>query len=274
MTPGDSSAPPGFILRRDRLVGLVALCLFIALAWWYLLSGAGMPADISSMAAMDMPMGMNMSQPWTLRYAALVFIMWWVMMIAMMLPSATPMILLFGMMNRRQASRGTASVSSAIFALGYLGVWGAFSLLATTLQWQLERLALLSPAMVATSAVLGGLILIGAGVYQLTPFRDACLQSCRGPVDFFARFWSPGVAGAWKMGLRHGLFCLGCCWMLMALLFYGGVMNLYWVIGLALYVLIERFIARSRFASRLASAALIVWGVFVLAGAVGLRAAT
>jgi len=267
----DFSSPPGFILRRDRQVGLAALCLFIGLAWWYLLSGAGMPGDMSSMAGMDMPMDMNMTQAWTPGYAALIFVMWWVMMVAMMLPSATPMILLYGMMNRRQASRGAASVSSAIFALGYLTVWGAFSLLATTLQWQFERLALMSPAMVATSAVLGGLILIGAGVYQLTPFRDACLQSCRGPVEFFARFWSPGAAGAWKMGLRHGLFCLGCCWMLMALLFYGGVMNLYWIIGLALYVLVERFIARSRLVSRLASAVLILWGVFVLAGAVGLR---
>ncbi len=264
---GDFSSPPGFILRRDRQVGLVALCFFIALAWWYLLTGAGMPGDMPSMA------GMDMTQEWTPRYAVLVFIMWWVMMIAMMLPSATPMILLFGMMNRREASRGSTPVSSATFALGYLTVWGMFSLLATTLQWQFERLALMSPAMVTTSAVLGGMILIGAGAYQLTPFRDACLQSCRGPIDFFARYWSPGAAGAWKMGLRHGLFCLGCCWMLMALLFYGGVMNLYWIIGLALYVLVERFIAWSRFVSRLASAVLIFWGLFVLAGVMGLRTA-
>jgi predicted metal-binding membrane protein len=272
---GDNSSPTAFILRHDRLVGLVVLCFFIALAWWYLLSGAGMPGDMPSMAGMDMdmemPMDMNMTQQWTPGYAALVFIMWWVMMIAMMLPSATPMILLYGLMNRRQASRGSASVSSAIFAFGYLTVWGAFSLAATMLQWQLERLALMSPAMVTTNAVLGGLVLVGAGVYQLTPFRDACLQSCRGPVDFFARFWSPGAAGAWKMGMRHGLFCLGCCWMLMALLFYGGVMNLYWIIGLALYVLVERFIAWSRPVSRIASAVLILWGVFVLAGAMGLH---
>ena len=270
--PGDFSSPPGFILQRDRQIGLFALCLFIALAWAYLLSGAGMPDDMSSMAGMDMPMDMNVTQAWTPGYGALVFIMWWVMMIAMMLPSATPMILLFGMMNRREASRGSAAVSSAVFALGYLTVWGAFSALATTLQWQLERLALMSPAMATTNAVLGGLILVGAGVYQLTPFRDACLQSCRGPIEFFARHWRPGAAGAWLMGLRHGVFCLGCCWMLMALLFYGGVMSLYWIIALASYVLIERFIAWSRFVSRLASAALIVWGVVVLANVAGTRA--
>jgi len=266
----ESSAPSGFVLRRDRLVGLVVLCLFIALAWWYLLSGAGMPQDMSSMPGMDMDM--NRTQAWSPGYVGIVFTMWWVMMIAMMLPSAAPMILLFGMMNRRQASRGSTSVSSAIFTLGYLTVWGAFSALATTLQWQFERLALLSPAMATSSAVLGGLILIAAGVYQLTPFREACLQSCRGPIDFFARHWSPGAAGAWRMGLRHGLVCLGCCWMLMALLFYGGVMNLYWIIGLASYVLVEKFLARAVFVSRVASAMLILWGAIVLASAIGLRA--
>jgi predicted metal-binding membrane protein len=254
---GDESSPLGFILLRQRIIGLVVLLLFIAFAWWYLLHGAGMPMD------------MNMAQAWTPGYAGLVFIMWWVMMIAMMLPSAAPMILLYGLMNRRQASRGSASVSSAIFALGYLTVWGAFSLLATTLQWQLEKLALMSPAMVTTSAVLGGLILIAAGLYQLTPFRDACLQSCRGPIEFFARFWRPGAAGAWKMGLRHGLFCLGCCWMLMALLFYGGVMNLYWIIGLTSYIFLEKLVPRGMLVSRLASVVLIVWGAFVLAGILG-----
>lgn len=266
---GDDSSPPGLILRRDRFIGCVVLSLFIAFAWWYLLSGAGMSKDMLSMSGMDM----NMMRAWTPGYAGLVFIMWWVMMIAMMLPSATPMILLHGLMNRRQASRGSASVSSAIFALGHLTVWGAFSLFATMLQWQLELLALMSPAMATTNAVLGGLILIATGLYQLTPFRGACLQSCRAPIDFFARFWSPGAAGAWKMGLRHGLFCLGCCCMLMALLFYGGVMNLYWIIGLASYVLIENFFARSLLVSRLASALLIMWGAIVLAKAMGLRTA-
>jgi len=262
----------GYLLRRDRIVGIAALMLFIVLAWSYLLQGAGMPMDASAMAHMAMDMDMDAAQAWTVGYAWIVFIMWWVMMIAMMLPSAAPTILLYGLVQRRQAVRGGSPASSAAFALGYVAVWGAFSLLATALQWQLQQLSLMSSGMVLTSAALGGLILVAAGVYQLTPFRDACLRHCRGPVEFLGRHWRPGVAGAWRMGIQHGLYCLGCCWVLMALLFYGGVMNLYWIIGLTLYVLLEKLAAGGARISRVASIALIVWGVVVLAAAAGDRA--
>ena len=265
---GDESSPLGFILRRDRIFGLVALLLFTAFAWWYLLHGAGMPADMSSMSDMDMDMemGVGTARAWTPGYAWIVFVMWWVMMIAMMLPSAAPVILLYGLMNRHQEKRGGTPVSSGLFLLGYLTVWGAFSVLATALQWQLQNVALMSPAMTITSSVVGGLILIAAGLYQLTPLRDACLQHCRGPLEFVSKHWMPGAAGAWKMGIRHGLYCLGCCWMLMALLFYGGVMNLYWIIGLTSYIFLEKLASRGLLVSRLASIALIVWGGLVLLG--------
>jgi predicted metal-binding membrane protein len=267
---GDESSRLELILRRDRIIGLVALLLFIAFAWWYLLHGAGMPDDMSSMSGMDMDMGAP--RAWTAGYASIVFVMWWVMMIAMMLPSAAPMILLYGLVSRHQEKRGATAVGSGIFLLGYLTVWGAFSGLATTLQWQLQKVALMSPAMAITSAVAGGLILIAAGLYQLTPLRDACLQHCRGPMEFVSRHWMPGAAGAWKMGIRHGLHCLGCCWMLMALLFYGGVMNLYWIIGLTVYIFLEKLVPRGMVVSRLASVVLIVWGALVLAGAAGVGA--
>ena len=260
---GDESSPLELILRRERIIGLVALLLFIAFAWSYLLHGAGMPDDMSSMSGMDM----GAPRAWTPGYASIVFIMWWVMMIAMMLPSAAPMILLYGLVSRHQEKkRDSTPISSGIFLLGYLTVWGAFSGLATTLQWQLQDVALMSPTMALTSSVLGGLILIAAGLYQLTPFRDACLQHCRGPMEFVSRHWMPGAAGAWKMGIRHGLYCLGCCWMLMALLFYGGVMNLYWIIGLTAYIFLEKLIPRGMLVSRLASVVLIVWGALVLGG--------
>ncbi|MBF8291861.1 MAG: hypothetical protein HW417_362 [Steroidobacteraceae bacterium] len=265
---GDESSPLEVILRRDRVIGLVALLLFIACAWWYLLHGAGMPADLMSMSRVDMDMGA--AGPWTAGYAWIVFIMWWVMMIAMMLPSAAPMILLYGLVSRHQEKRGATAVGSGIFLLGYLTVWGAFSLLATTLQWQLHSVALMSSMMALTNAALGGLILVAAGLYQLTPFRDACLQHCRGPMEFVSRHWMPGAAGAWKMGIRHGIHCLGCCWMLMALLFYGGVMNLYWIIGLTAYIFLEKLIPRGMLVSRLASVVLIVWGALVLAGTAGI----
>jgi len=262
---GDESSRLELILRRDRIIGLVVLLLFIAFAWWYLLHGAGMPDDMSSMPGMDMDIGAP--REWTAGYSSIVFVMWWVMMIAMMLPSAAPMILLYGLVSRHQEKRGGTPMSSGIFLLGYLTVWGAFSGLATTLQWQLQKLALMSPAMAITSAAVGGLILIAAGVYQLTPFRDACLQHCRGPMEFVSRHWMPGAAGAWKMGIRHGLYCLGCCWMLMALLFYGGVMNLYWIIGLTAYIFLEKLVPRGMLVSRLASVVLIAWGALMLGGA-------
>jgi predicted metal-binding membrane protein len=264
---GDESSPLELILRRDRIIGLVVLLLFIAFAWWYLLHGAGMQEDLSSMSGMDMNMDMSTAHAWTPGYARIVFVMWWVMMIAMMLPSAAPMILLYGLVSRHQEKRGVTPISSGIFLLGYLTVWGAFSGLATTLQWQLQTVALMSPAMALSSALFGGLILIAAGLYQLTPFRDACLQHCRGPMEFVSKHWKPGAVGAWKMGIRHGLYCLGCCWMLMALLFYGGVMNLYWIIGLTSYIFLEKLVPRAMLVSRLASVVLIVWGALVLGGA-------
>jgi predicted metal-binding membrane protein len=261
---GDESSPLELILRRDRIIGLVALLLFIAFAWAYLLHGAGMPDEMSSMSGMDM----GTAGPWTAGYAWIVLVMWWAMMIAMMLPSAAPMILLYGLVSRHQEKkRGSTPISSGIFLLGYLTVWGTFSGLATTLQWQLQGVALMSPTMALTSTVLGGLILIAAGLYQLTPFRDACLQHCRGPMEFISRHWMPGAAGAWKMGIRHGLYCLGCCWMLMALLFYGGVMNLYWIIALTAYIFLEKLVPRGMLVSRLASVVLIVWGLLVLGAA-------
>ena len=259
---GDESSPLGFILRRDRAFGLAALFLFIACAWWYLLRGAGMP----SMSGMDMSMDMGTAQEWTLGYAWLVVAMWWVMMIAMMLPSAAPMILLYGLVNRHREGQGARPVWNGIFLLGYLTVWGAFSALATALQWQLQRLALMSPMMKVTSAGIGGLLLVAAGLYQLTPLRYACLRHCRGPLEFVSKHWLPGAAGAWKMGIRHGLYCLGCCWVLMALLFYGGVMNLYWIIGLTSYVFLEKLVSKGMLISRLASVMLVVWGALVLVG--------
>ncbi len=264
------------VLKRDRLIGLAALVLFAALAWWYLLSGAAVDMPAMSDMNMDMPGMSGMAEsmarpiPWTGQYAWIVFIMWWVMMIAMMLPSAAPMILLYGLINDRQAQRGGTFVPNGIFALGYITIWGVFSVIATLLQWQLDRVALMSPMMQTTSAILGGGILIAAGVYQLTPLKYACLKHCRGPIEFLTRHWRPGYSGAWRMGIDHGLYCLGCCWVLMALLFYGGVMNLYWIIGLTLFVLLEKIAPAGQLVSRLSGVVLIAWGGVVLAAATGL----
>ena len=197
---------------------------------------------------------------WTPGYAALMFFMWWIMMMAMMLPSAAPMILLFAVINRKQRDKGAPYVPTGIFAAGYLLVWGAFSLVAVSTQWGLERSGLLSPAMASTSVLLGAGLLIAAGVYQLTPLKHACLRHCRSPFAFIALHWRLGDLGALRMGIEHGAFCTGCCWFLMALLFYGGIMNLYWIVGLALYVLLEKTIPAGHWLGRIAGVLLIAWG--------------
>jgi predicted metal-binding membrane protein len=247
------------VLWHDRLIVAVGTAATVALAWVYLVAGAGIDM---SMAGMPMePM------PWSPFYAALVFAMWWVMMIAMMVPSATPMILLFTAIKRKQAASVSPSVEAWIFLGGYLLVWTGFSLVAALAQWELERVGLLSMAMASTSAVLGGVILLGAGLYQLTPVKRACLRYCQSPVLFLSRHWRSGAVGALRMGLRHGSYCLGCCWFLMALLFVSGVMNLVWIAGIALYVALEKLLPLGFRLSRAAGLGLIVSGAIVLARA-------
>ena len=161
-------------------------------------------------------------------------------MVAMMLPSAAPMILFFAMVNRKQRESGHSYVTTGIFVAGYLAVWAGFSLVAVILQWAFERAGILSPMLVGTSVIFGGILLLVAGVYQLTPIKHACLRYCRSPLSFFSAHWRPKARGALRMGLVHGAFCVGCCWFLMGLLFFGGVMNLYWIAGIALFVLFEK----------------------------------
>ena len=231
------------------IAGLLGVIL---LSWLYLLHGAGM--DMRAMGDMAMAM------PWSPGYFALVIVMWAVMMVAMMLPSAAPMILLYATIARRRRAQGGVVTATGVFVLGYAAVWAVFSLVAATLQWGLDAAALLSPMMMTTSIAVAGVVLVAAGVYQWTPLKQACLRQCRSPLEFILGHWREGTSGALVMGLRHGLFCLGCCWMLMLLLFVGGVMNLLWIVGLALFVLVEKTVSGGHWLSRVAGAALIAWG--------------
>jgi predicted metal-binding membrane protein len=251
-----------YLLRRDRLIVAVGLATVVALAWAYLATGAGMDADMAGM-----PMDMSMPMPWSPSYAALVFVMWWVMMIAMMVPSAAPTVLLFTTIRRKQDASARPFAEGWIFVGGYLLIWAGFSLIATLAQWGLEHAGLLSMAMASTSAALGGVILLAAGLYQFTPVKNACLRSCQSPVLFLSRYWRPGAGGALRMGLRHGSYCLGCCWFLMGLLFVSGVMNLVWIAGIALYVAGEKLLPFGRGLSRAAGVALSASGAFVVARA-------
>jgi predicted metal-binding membrane protein len=264
------------VLRQDRLVVVAALAAVVVIAWAWLILGAG-----TGMSAVGMTRGSGMPAAgamgcigaivmapaaWSPGYGVLMLLMWWVMMAAMMLPAAAPMILLFARVNRGQKG-ARPYVPTAMFAAGYLLAWGGFSLLATALQWGLERSALLSTMMVTTSWWLGGAILLAAGIWQLTPVKNVCLRHCRSPLGFLMQAWRPGRWGALRMGLEHGSFCLGCCWFLMGLLFFGGVMNLFWIAGLALFVLLEKTVPFGLWFARAAGVVAAAAGIVMLVSA-------
>lgn len=261
------------VLRRDGIVIILLLVTIIAASWLYLLAGAGTGMYRHEMAVVAPAQMLMTPDSWTPGYAILMFSMWWLMMIAMMLPSAAPMVILHAAVSRTRLERAengrsdTASrrpLSSTIaFIAGYLVMWGAFSLIATGAQWALERGELLSATINSTSEFLGSALLLAAGLWQLTPLKSVCLRHCRSPLSFLSTHWRPGVGGAFRMGTEHGVFCLGCCWFLMALLFYGGVMNLIWIIGLASFVLLEKMIPAGVAIGRVAGLLLIVWGFWL-----------
>lgn len=246
------------LLRRDRALVLLAIAGVIAVAWLYLL----IAREDAAMTMGEMPGMPDMAMPFA---TPLVFAMWWMMMLGMMLPSAAPMILTFSTLQRRQHQRGGASVPTALFAAGYLLVWGMFSMVATAAQWTLQRYGLLSPALAMASSVLGGLLFILAGIYQFTPLKYACLSHCRSPFAFLLNNWRGGWTGALRMGADHGLYCLGCCWFLMALLFAVGVMNLLWVAAIAAFVFAEKLLPAGIWIGRISGGAMMLFGVWLLA---------
>jgi predicted metal-binding membrane protein len=252
-------------LRHDRAVVLGSLAFVVLLAWTYLLLGAGVGVEIMDMGGGQM---MAMLPEWSLGYGFVIFVMWAVMMLAMMLPSATPVTLLIDSIARKRAAAGNAVRGrTALFMFGYLSVWLVFAAAATTLQWALDRAGLLSETMAFGNIILAGSVLVAAGVYQWTPLKEACLRHCRSPLDFLLFHWRDSARGAVASGIRHGLFCLGCCWMLMALLFVGGIMNLVWIAGIALLVLIEKTLPWGRRVSQVIGVVLVAWGAVTLATA-------
>ncbi len=258
----ETPAPAGPVeklLRRDRQIVLAGLAAVTALAWGYLwLLAREMGGGMASMMAL---------RPWTAADFWFTFAMWAVMMVAMMIPSATPAILLYARVVRRKNLAPGPLAGTTAFLGGYLAVWTGFGAGATGLQWGLERLALLSPQLVAASPWLGGLLLLAAGSYQLHPAKQVCLRRCRTPIDFLASRWQPGAAGALRMGVEHGIYCLGCCWAIMLLLFAGGVMNLLWVAAIAAFVLIEKAAPFGRTAGRAGALLLLGAGFFYLVSA-------
>ena len=257
-------------LKRDRAITGAVLAGLSALCWAYILAGAGTGMTALHMSALPTsrhvtgPMMFMEPMAWTASYAGIMLVMWWLMMVAMMLPSAAPAILLFAALSRRQKEAGRPYVPTGLFVAGYLAVWAAFSVGAVALQWTLERTALVSPLMVTTSAILGGLILIGAGAWQFTPLKQSCLRHCRSPIEVLTRWRRPGRFSSLLTGAMHGAYCFGCCWVMMLLLFYGGIMNIYWIAGLASLVLVEKVAPAGPMIGRVMGSAFILWGAGVL----------
>lgn len=243
------------VLKHDRWVVGAGLLTLTFLSWWYLVAMAG-----------DMR-GMALFHPEPVRAGAGIvwlFWMWAVMMVAMMTPSAAPMVLTFAaIQNKKAVSHSTAS-ATFLFVCGYLAVWAVFSLGAAALQWGLHQAAWISPMMSSQSRSLSAVLLVLAGVYQWLSFKEVCLQHCRSPLDFFLLKWKTGLYGAFAMGWHHGLYCVGCCWLIMLLLFVNGVMNLLWVGVLAGFVLIEKVVPFSRVWSRLAGVLLVAWALLLV----------
>ncbi len=245
------------LLQRDRVAIIISLAGITLLAWAYLVvMASNMPSD-------DMMSNMQI-QEWNTSYFLMMFLMWAIMMIGMMIPSVTPMVLIYAAVARKSENQGSNVTSTSAFVSGYVAIWVVFSLIATIVQWALDRAALLSPMMVTNSVLLGTALLIAAGIYQLLPIKDVCLRQCRSPVDFIATHWQAGTVGAFKMGLSHGIFCLGCCWVLMSLLFLGGVMNILWIAIITLFILLEKILPYGDVGGRAVGIIMIITGGFFI----------
>lgn len=256
------------LLARDRVIVVASLTLCVIMSAWYILDGAGTGMSSVEMSLDTGPMGAliagteDMITPhvWSFRYAVVVFVMWWLMMVAMMVPSAAPTILLYGALYRDRGARGQLE-----FAAGYLAIWGVFSLAATAAQSLLAAVGMMSAMyMNLATTYLAAAVLIGAGLYQLTPVKAACLDHCRGPVEALTRHRRTGRAAAFRMGLVHGRYCLGCCWALMGLLFVGGVMNIWWIAAITVCVALEKLTPGGKTFSRLMAGVLLVAGLALL----------
>ncbi|RQR65906.1 DUF2182 domain-containing protein [Burkholderia sp. Bp9126] len=250
------------LVRHERAITALGIAAVVALAWGYLWTGAGMGMSARDMTAVALfphrlPRGIGGMDP----PLATVIVMWWTMMIAMMTPGAAPLILLYQRVLRHHGAAGHVSaVPSLALLAGYLAAWLAFSIGAAWLQKALQPTGLVSSMMLwSKSALLSAIVLAAAGIYQLSPLKHACLRQCRSPVTFLTAHWRPGVAGSFLLGARHGLYCVGCCWLLMALLFVGGIMNLVWIAALSLVVFVEKILPNGERIGRALGVVLIAW---------------
>jgi len=249
------------VLQRDGVIVFAALVAVTIFAWVYLLQMNGQVVGIDVSDEMVMPVG----RTWSAVDFTTQFFMWVVMMVAMMLPSASPFILMVAAVNRKRREFYGPLIPTGFFVLGYFLTWAAFSLVATVAQWALHSTALLSPDIASASPLLGGLFLLVAGFFQFTELKRVCLKHCRSPLGFLMRRWREGRKGALCMGIEHGLYCVGCCWALMMLMFVAGVMNLLWFAVISLLVFGEKALLHGEVVRRIGGTALLVAGGALLA---------
>jgi predicted metal-binding membrane protein len=263
----------------ERAVLIAALAMLTLAAATYTVLGAGMEMSaiertlrVGLPAVVPLPEPpINERVPWTLGYSGQIFRMWWVMMAAMMIPAAGPAVLAYAARERAQGIWDSRLVPALVFLAGHLTVWGLFSFAMMLLQWAMEIMRMVShDGMFVTHNVLGGAILTAAGIFQFSIVKHRWLMQSRSPERRLERTWTPGLAGAFRMGQVQGLYCLGCCWFLMAMLFFGGIMNLYCIVGIAALVAVEHWWKRGDSIGLGVGAVLILWGVLFLASAVGL----
>ena len=255
-------SPSGAVANahQGRLPVAAAAALLLAASWVYLVY---MSWGMKHMDAVADSLLMPAMTGWRGTDLLLVFFMWAIMMLAMMLPSAMPLLLLAAKINYGRFSRNRALLGTGVFALGYLVVWTGFSALATLTQWGLLEARLLSPMMESANPWLSATLLVAAGAYEFTPLKNACLSRCQSPLGFLMTGWREGVSGALIMGLRHGAYCTGCCWLLMTLLFVFGVMNVTWIAALAIFVLLQKLLRQPAWFARATGTTLIAWGALI-----------
>ena len=248
---------------RDRLIVYGGVFLIIVMAWAYMLY-MGWAMDNMHLVDMWMPPNAG-NHPWSAYDFFMLFIMWLVMMIAMMMPSVTPMVLMFTAVNKGKQKKGHPYSPTFIFLSGYLVAWALFSIVASAIQYPLHESGLLNPMMNSRSYLLSGSILLIAGLYQWTPLKEACLSNCRSPLSFLMTSWREGYLGAFNLGVHHGLYCVGCCWALMLVLFSVGVMNMLWVFLITAFVLLEKVGPIASFYLRFITGLLLIsWGSYWL----------
>ncbi|MBL4801797.1 MAG: DUF2182 domain-containing protein [Emcibacter sp.] len=252
------------IFTQPRLVIVIALGSVVALAWVYLFYLAQNMSNMDIMSVDMMAMTMADYRPWTAVDFGMIFLMWAIMMVGMMLPSAAPAIMVFDKWNISRKVSGQPYAATSLFILGYIFSWTAFSLIATVCQWALDYGHFLTPMMESKNPYMGAILLVCAGLYQLSPYKDICLKHCHNPIEFIGKYWKKGNFQAFKLGSQHGLYCIGCCWLIMGLLFFFGVMNLMWILILSLFVLLEKLIIFNHWINWTISATLILGGISLL----------